>query len=213
LDKFIPELEDYIRHNYTKRNSPEENRIVFDMHGTGRILVPSIDKEIERDVQAHIHDKKFLDPFLRAGDNSANALAAMKELVALAKKNGINLIVFINPIYKITYLNTNLSQFAFFKKQLAAITDYYDFSGLNSITTNNYYYYESSHFRLLVGDMMLKTMLGAPKVAVPSDFGFHATRANIDSHLKNQCREIRKIKSELNAVNSEFADSCGKIPD
>ncbi len=213
LDKFIPELEDYIRHNYTKRNSPEEHRIFFDMYGTGRILIPAVDKEIERDVQAHIHDKRFLEPFHRVGDNSANALAAMKEIVDLAKRKGINLTVFINPIHKTTYLDTNLSQFASFKKKLAAITEYYDFSGLNSITTNNYYYYESSHFRLLVGDMMLKTMLGAPKVAVPPDFGFHVTRENIDSHLRSQCREIRKIKSELNAVNSAFADSCDKIFD
>ncbi len=213
LDKFIPELEDYIRHNYARHNSPEESRIFFDMHGTGRILVPALDAQIERHVQAHIDDKKFLEPFLRAGDNNENALVAMQEIVAFAKKNGINLTVFINPIHKTTYLSANLSLFASFKKKLAAITDYYDFSGLNSITTNNYYYYEASHFRLFVGDMMLKFMLGAPKVAVPPDFGFHVTRANIDSHLRSQCREIRKSRNELNTLNSAFSDSCDKISD
>jgi hypothetical protein len=213
LDKFIPELEDYLKHNYTKRNDSEEKRVIFDMYGTGRILLPAVDEEIERNVQAHIHDKKFSEPFHRGGDNSTNALAAMREIVALAKKDGINITVFINPIHKTTYLDANLGRFAFFKKKLAAITDYYDFSGLNSITTNNYYYYESSHYRLLVGDMMLKTMLGVPKVAVPPDFGFHVTRKNIDSHLRSQCREIRKIKNGLNPVNSVFTVSCDKIPD
>jgi len=213
LDKFIPELEDYINHNYTKGNSSTQNSVIFDMYGTGRILLPAVDEEIERNVQTHIRDKKFSEPFHRVGDNSTNALAAMREIVSLAKKEGINIIVFINPIHKTTYLDANLNQFAVFKKRLAAITEYYDFSGLNSITTNNYYYYESSHFRLLVGDMMLKTMLGAPKITVPSDFGFHVTRENIDAHLRNQCREIRKIKNELNPVNSTFALSCDKIPD
>lgn len=211
LRKFIPQLTAYIRHNYTKRNSPSETRIIYDIHETGRILCPACDEDIERNVDAHIHSGGFSKPFHSVGDtgdNITNTLATMKEIVALAKHEHINLIVFINPIHRTTYLDTNLSQFALFKKELASITDYYDFSGLNSITTNNYNYYETSHYRPFVGDMMLKVMFGKPDVNVPPDFGFRTTRANIDAHLKNQCREIRKVRKILNNVNNAFADSC-----
>jgi hypothetical protein len=215
LRKFIPQLTAYIRHNYTNRNSPSETRIIYDIHETGRILCPVCDEDIERNVDAHIRSGEFNKPFHSVGDtgdNITNTLAAMKEIVALTKQKHITLIVFINPIHKTTYLDTNLSQFALFKKELATITDYYDFSGLNSITTNNYNYYETSHYRPFVGDMMLKVMFGKPDVKVPRDFGFHSTRTNIDAHLKSQCREIRKIRNKLNNVNAAFAGSCEQIP-
>ncbi len=211
LKGFVPQLKAYIRHNYTERKSPEEMPLLFDVRETGQIAFPAWDGDFERDPETYVLDKRFSKPTHYEGDNIANTLVAMKEIIVLAKKNDINLIVFINPVHKTTYLDTNLKQFAFFKKELAAITDYYDFSGLNSITTNNYYYYETSHYRPLVADMMLKIMLGAPNVVVPRDFGFHATRTNIDAHLKNQCREIRKIRSKLNDINAAFAGSCEKI--
>jgi hypothetical protein len=215
LRTFMPQLAAYIRHNYTHRNAPEETRIIYDMYDTGRIFCPSCDADIERNVDAHIHSAIFNKPFHSEGDNMAKALAAMKEIAALAKQEHISLIVFINPIHKTTYLDTNLRQFALFKKELAAITDYYDFSGLNSVTTNNYDYYETSHYRPFVGDMMLKVMFGKPDVSAPRDFGFLVTRRNITSHLKNQCREIRMKRNDsaMNKVNTAFADSCERTGD
>ncbi len=178
------------------------------MYDSGRILCPSCDEEAERNVDAYVRSARFLKPFHFEGENITNTLVTMKEIVDLAKKNRIGLVIFINPVHKTTYLDTDLRQFALFKKELAAITDYYDFSGLNSITTNNYYYYETSHYRPLVGDMMLKVMFGKPDVEVPRDFGFHVTRTNIDEHLRNQCREVRRIRKKLNTANAAFADSC-----
>jgi hypothetical protein len=211
LNRLVPQLQAYIRHNYIRRNSPEETRIVYDIYETGRGLCHDCDERIEHNVSEHINSKIFLEPTdyrFPQGDHIAPVLAVMKELVALAKKDHFKLTVFINPIHKTTYLNADLGQFALFKKELAAIIDYYDFSGLNSITTNNYYYYETSHFRPFVGDMMLKVMFGAPDVNVPGDFGFHVTRKNIASHLKSQCREIQEIRKELHGANGAFADSC-----
>jgi hypothetical protein len=215
LKRFIPQLQAYIQHNYTNRNSPEETKFIYDINETGRILCPSCDEHIERNVEEHTHGKWFSKPFHSDGDNIVNTLTAMKEIVDLAEKNRISLVIFINPVHKTTYLDTDLKQFALFKKELAAITDYYDFSGLNSITTNNYYYYETSHYRPLVGDMMLKVMFERPDVKVPRDFGFHVTRTNIVSHLISQCREIKKSRNDaaMNKANIAFADSCGRTAD
>lgn len=45
--------------------------------------------------------------------------------------------MFVNPIHLLTYRATNLDEFDEFKRKLADITSYYDFSGVNDITTNN----------------------------------------------------------------------------
>ncbi len=212
LNKLLPQLKAFIRHNYTRRNSPEETRIVYDITGTGRGLCLDCDESIERDVDAHIHSGNFLEPteyrFVQR-NYIGPAVAAIREIVELSHMNHFNLIVFINPIHRTNYLNADLGLFAQFKKSLAEVTDYYDFSGLNPITTNNYYFYETSHYRPLVGDMMLNRMFGAPRVSLPSDFGYRISKANIDEHIWNQCLELRTVRKELRGINAQYADSCG----
>ncbi len=210
LKKTASQLRSYIRHNYTQRSSRDENRYIFDIYDSGRIFCPVADEDIERDVDRHVRNKDFLKPYHTQGDNVAGTLDVMKEIAEIAKANNIKLTIFINPIHKTTYLDTNLQQLAFFKKALASITDYYDFSGLNSVTTNNYNYYETLHYRQLVGDMMLKFMFSSDRSGVPSDFGFLVTKSNIDRHLKDQCLEIGQIRKSVSFTgpNLDFADSC-----
>ena len=211
LSRMFGQINLYIRHNYTHRNDPEETRFIYDMFQSGRILCPTCDVQIEENIEQHINSPEFLKPLIQVrGNNIENVLATMRELKDIANKRKIHLTVFINPSHKTAYLDTDLRLFTEFKIKLAEITDYYDFSGLNSITTNNYYYYETSHYRPLVGDMMLKVMFGSPDVIVPRGFGFHVTRENVDQHLNDQCREISGIRGtyDLNAANKAFADSC-----
>jgi hypothetical protein len=78
-----------------------------------------------------------------------------------------------------------------FKKRLAQITDFYDFSGINSITKDPFNYYETSHYRVFIGEMMLARMFENDKnITVPEDFGDLVTKSNIDIHIK-------KLKSQL----------------
>ena len=60
----------------------------------------------------------------------------------------------------------------------------------------------------MVGDMMLHKMFGSPNVNVPADFGFLTTRDNIESHLLEQCNEVRSVRNQLKPSNVFFADSC-----
>jgi hypothetical protein len=101
-----------------------------------------------------------------------------------------------------------MQRFFRFKKELAAVTDYYDFSGLNSITTDNYYYYETSHFRPLVGDMMLNIMIGAPDVEHPADFGFLVTPRNVDDHILGQCREVLRSSGGPERARKSLQKGC-----
>jgi hypothetical protein len=211
LKQFFGQLKEYIRFNFIRRNDPERTKYIFDLFNSGRILCPTCDDEIERDVEKHVKSSVFDRLVISSeGNNLKNVVATMREIVALARQNGINLVILINPIHRLAYLTTDLAQFAEFKRELASITDYYDFSGLNSITTNNYYYYETSHYRSIVGDMMLKVIFGSPSVSVPPGFGVHVTAATVARHLLEQCREIRSVRTGFNLsdMNRAYADSC-----
>lgn len=195
VTKFIASVRKYVLHNVLKQGRLIQNGIVFDVNNTGRMLCRACDELVEKNPEQHMRDEKFSKPTHYEGDNVANTLDAMKEIAKISKDHHINLVVFINPIHKTTYLDTNQDQFITFKKELASITDYYDFSGLNSITTNNYYYHDTSHYRDRVGDMMMKKMFGYPQVAVPPDFGVLVTRRNVDAHVGKLIAQIKKGRS------------------
>jgi hypothetical protein len=211
LKQFFPQLKEYIRYNYTQKNRPGRSQLVYDLFETGRVLCANCDEEIEKDVNKHAASARFDRLVIETeGDNREHVMRVMQELVDLARAHDIRLTVFVNPVHKKAYLETDLRQFMEFKRGLAGMTEYYDFSGLNSITTNNYYYYETSHYRPMVGAMMLKVMLGATSVAVPKGFGVLVTRANVDSHLRSQCRELGAIRGsyDLSVENDRFAANC-----
>ncbi len=196
MSKFIAAVRKYVLHNVLKRGRLVQNGIVFDVNNTGRMLCRACDELIEKDPEQHMRDDKFSKPTHYEGNNLANTLDAMKEIAKIAKNHHINLVVFVNPIHRTTYLDTDQEQLFAFKKGLSAITDYYDFSGLNTITTNNYYYHETSHYREMVGDMMLGRMFGYPQVAVPADFGVLVTRRNVDDHLGKLSAQITRTRAD-----------------
>ncbi len=162
----------------------------YDFYNTGRGDTSFLDRKIEADPDTYRKDPKFNKPTVFRGDRVRETLEEIKEIVNFCKENYINLTIFVNPHHHKTYINSNLTQFFYFKKELAKITDYYDFSGLNSITTDNFYFYETSHYRTIVGDMMLKVMFGHPNIYVPTDFGFKVTKDNVDFHIERQKKEV-----------------------
>lgn len=189
---FLSSVRSYILHNYLHRGTARQSGLVFDIQNTGRMISQAWDAQIENDPATHLRDPKFQTPMHYVGDSMTQTLESIREIVALAMKNNSKLTVFINPIHNTTYLAADREQFLTFKKKLAAITPYYDFSGLNSITMNNYYYYETSHYREMVGDMMLKSMYGAPSVSVPADFGVLVTARNVEAHLAALRSQFKK---------------------
>ncbi|HME42589.1 MAG TPA: hypothetical protein VKF36_05835 [Syntrophorhabdales bacterium] len=172
--------------------------IPYDHYGTGLDEAPAEgDRAIEADPVNYVKDTRFEQPMLTQGDRIREALEEIRETVDLLKAHGIRLIVFINPIHKVTYLATGLEKFLLFEKELSKITSFYDFSGLNSITTNNYYYYETSHYRRNVGAMMLARMFNESSVKVPADFGVLVTKENIDQHLADLKTQVAGLGSAV----------------
>ena len=142
------------------------------------------------------------------------SLRALNELVDFRNRRVSGPFFSSIPSTRLTYLNAPFrSNLHASRRELAGISDYYDFSGLNSVTTNNYYYYETSHYRLLVGDMMLKVMLGEPDVQVPPGFGVHVTRDECSSTISSdQCRELQPTAraTELSGKNETCCHACDR---
>jgi hypothetical protein len=134
-------------------------------------------------------------PYNYAEKVADQALSEIQELISLSKENNFQLIIFINPIYSKLYLNPAAGLFPV-KEKLALITDYYDFSGINSVTNNSYYSYDGDHYRYIVGDMIIKKIFGSGKINVPQDFGVFVTRQNVDEHIKRQKLELEKYLAE-----------------
>ena len=160
----------------------ESTGSIYDIYDTGRIFHDYPDCLIEQDVVKHINDKKFNIPTHYEGNRIAVTLEQIREIKEICDKNNIEVIFFIHPIHKTTYLDTNFEEFNTFKKGLAEIVDYIDFSNFNDITTNNYYYYETSHYRPLVGDMIIKKIFNDDGT-LPENFGIKVTNENIDNHI------------------------------
>jgi len=170
-------------------------KLDYDITNSGRPICKDCDAKIDSNPLEYLNDKKFNVPTHKENKNVylPETLASIKELVNICKKNNINLIIFINPIHKTSYLANNLDNFDKFKKDLAKITDYYDFSGLNKITTNNLMYYETSHYRVKVGDMIInKIYYSKDKSSNCNSFGAYVTALNIDKHLSCFINDFKK---------------------
>ena len=178
--------------NKIKCMRQKDNCQNYDFFSTGMPIVPSsIENKIEKNVSEHIANQKFLTPTHYKGNRIEKTIGEIKNIKTICRNNNINLIILINPIHKVTYLDTNFNNFQLFKKQLSEIQNFYDFSGLNSITTNNYYWYETSHYRVKVGDKIYARIFNDKAIDVPKDFGVLVTKQNIDQHLANLRNQIK----------------------
>lgn len=145
------------------------------IEGTGRVV--RIDDESFYSSDEHLNKEMFERPTI-LGNYENNrideVIREIQEIKKLCDDNNIELTVIFNPLHITTYENQNKEKLSEFKSRLAEITDYWDFNNINEVTTNNYYWYETSHYREIVGAMILKTIYGNEyngEIDIPDDFG------------------------------------------
>lgn len=166
----------------TKPEKAAEKGNFFDIYDTGRPFHEQVDDRIDSNPEQHLEEMKTKKPTHFEWNYMPQAVQALKEIKETCEQNNIELVVFINPIHHTTYMDTNREEFNEFKRELAAITPYYDFSGLNEVTMNDMNYYETSHYRPLVGDMMIDRIFREPQ-DMDTDFGFYVTKKNVEVHI------------------------------
>ncbi len=124
-------------------------------------------------------------------------IQSLQKWIEIAKKNNQNMIIFITPHNQNMLDDFNVNDYLKFLKNLAEVTEFYDFSSFNSITMNNCNYYESSHYRSGVGELIAGRIFNDKSIEVPEDFGVLVTKENINQHLQNLQRQIRDYNLSL----------------
>ena len=109
-----------------------------------------------------------------------NAIADIQSIINLCNENAINMILFTNPLHKLTYQKAAEVGYIDFLEKLSETTDYYNFSGMNDITTNNDNYLETSHYKLQVGDLIIDTIFNhkTDSQLLSQGFGYFVKKEN-----------------------------------
>ena len=160
-----------------------DNAVNYDIYETGQMYFYQTERQIEADPEKHRNDPKFLRHFNNPRDNLQGALQDLKEIVRITEAHQVRLVLFINPLHKNVFLDSG-ADLNRFKRALSRLSGFYDFSGVNSVTTDNFNYLETSHYRGRVGDLVIARIFNDRTVDVPEDFGRWVTQDNIEHHLK-----------------------------
>jgi hypothetical protein len=122
----------------------------------------------------------------------AKKKADLQALKEICDNHGIELIVATMPYNQIHLDGITMAGYLEELQNIAAVTDFWDFSGYNEVTTNNYNYYETSHYRPHVGAWIFGRIFTSPTQDQPAFFGWHVTSDTIKAHLEKRAIEINR---------------------
>jgi peptidoglycan/xylan/chitin deacetylase (PgdA/CDA1 family) len=117
-------------------------------------------------------------------DAMEECLGAVKRIKEMCLEKGATFKFIISPIFHTEMDSYDRDQLKEYLAKLSEITEYWDFSGYNSVSFEPRYFYDPYHFRNAVGDMALARIFGDKSKYVPEDFGRLVTRATVGGHLE-----------------------------
>lgn len=169
---------------------------------SGTYNVPDrVEADINSSIDRYVYDNKFNNPTLdQSGEHINETINIIKNIKQICDDNNINLVVFFNPVHITSYLKDDIEISNRFKKELANITDFYDFNYINFITVNNYFWYETSHPRYFVCDWQLKVITNQYDEKIPKDFGHLVTKKNVDYY----CNKYKIDKENFKMPEKQY---------
>ncbi len=121
----------------------------------------------------------------------------LKKIVDYCHTHKIDLYVYIPPMYVDHFYAIKEAglkdEFEAFKRELAKVTDFMDFTGVNSITKEPEAFWDSTHLRIETTPMAMDKVIKNINSKGHEDFGIMVTKKNIKEHLKKQDLEYQKI--------------------
>lgn len=118
---------------------------------------------------------------LPAVDACVESIARIKDMCCEA---GSTFTFMISPMFRSELDTFPQDCLEDFYRKVAAVTDFWDFSGYHSVASEPRYFYDIYHHRNAVGVMALARMSGDTSVYVPKDFGLYVTKENIETRLE-----------------------------
>ena len=123
------------------------------------------------------------------------AIETIADLKALCEKNNVNFMLVGVPVSNDDFYRYDQAQLSQFWRELAEITDFYEFWGNNTVNGDMRYFYDPDHFRNAAGSMALAYIFGNTEQYVPEDFGHLTTKENVE-------QRITEIYSNLEPADS-----------
>lgn len=108
---------------------------------------------------------------------------AVGNIKSECERRGIEFALILSPEYCTELRSYEREDLENYWRALAAVTDFWDFSGFTSVSYDSRYFYDAYHFRNAVGDMALARMFGDESVYVPDDLGYHVSAENVEERL------------------------------
>ena len=181
------------------KKSKDSFSVKYDIYYSGVPTLINIDNYINAHQEEHNLDNKFKEPswkMMKYNNRIDAVINEISEIINICNEENIELEFFINPMHVITYLKLDKKSYFDFLSKLSQITEFYDFSGINKITTNNFNYYETSHYRPFIGEKIADIIFDKKKMEVPY-FGQKVNKINIDSILNLKESNIKEYNSNL----------------
>ena len=151
------------------------------------------EKSIHQDCQHYIDNtSEFNLDYRRVLKYSTakESIQDLQKIINLTKEHHIKLYLFTTPHNHNLMDTFEIESYFNYLKDIAKITDFYDFSGYNSVTNNDCNYYDISHYRPIIGKLITARIFKNPLIEVPKDFGVLVTKENINKRLKTLKEEI-----------------------
>jgi hypothetical protein len=152
------------------------------------------------DMERRIHEllQEFFRDWVYADyEFSFEYMDLFKKIVDYCHAHDINLYVYIPPMYVEHFYAIKEAglkdEFNTFKKELAKVTNFIDFTGVNSVTKNPDLFWDSTHLRIEATSIVMNKVIKNRDTKGYEDFGVMVTKNNIEEHLKKQDLEYQKI--------------------
>jgi hypothetical protein len=148
----------------------------------------NINVEIKTHIDSYFVKNGLYDNYEFSYEN----LEYFKEIIEYCKNNSIKVYVYIPPI-NVSHLmairdRVGYFQFELFKRELAQITDFVDFTGINNITTNNSNYWDSSHLKKELTSTIFNELLKEKNKHYSL-----VNKNNIEEHLKKLKKDLENF--------------------
>ncbi|MBH5317699.1 polysaccharide deacetylase family protein [Paenibacillus sp. GSMTC-2017] len=114
-------------------------------------------------------------------DRNVEALKRMKEY---AEANGATFRLITGATSDQELLSYDMDSLKQYWTKLANVTDFWDFSGYSTISSDPRYFYDTMHYRNSVGKMMLGYIFQDSDVYVPNGFGHLTTSKNVSKRAE-----------------------------
>lgn len=166
----------------------------FEMDNRGMMRIwGAFEAAVEKDPEAYRRSPVFREELPSYGGlHIPETVAALAEMADLAQRHRFRLILFVNPIHWRVYLKSAAGLQAF-KRDLAKVHPFYDFSGLGPVTTDNRNYYETSHYRYGVGKRIVERIFREDPAGSPDDFGRYVTADNVEGILARERQKTARF--------------------